>query len=49
LVDSLSQGRTQIEAFGLYYLYAAAIGVPAIALCIWLAMIHPKTATAASA
>jgi PAT family beta-lactamase induction signal transducer AmpG len=49
LVDSLSQGRTQIEAFGLYYLYAAAIGVPAIALCIWLAMIQPKTATAASA
>jgi hypothetical protein len=48
-VESLSQGRTQIEAFGLFYIYAASIGVPAIALCIWLAMIRPKNAPVASA
>jgi len=42
LVESLSQGRTLIDAYGLFYLCAAAIGVPAIALCIWLAMIRPN-------
>jgi PAT family beta-lactamase induction signal transducer AmpG len=46
LVESLSQGRTLIEAYGLFYLYAAAIGLPAIALCVWLAMIPPKSAKA---
>jgi PAT family beta-lactamase induction signal transducer AmpG len=46
LVESLSRGRTQIEAFGLFYIYAAAIGLPAIALCIWLAMIRPRSPTA---
>jgi PAT family beta-lactamase induction signal transducer AmpG len=49
LVESLSQGRTLIDAYGLFYLCAAAIGAPAIALCIWLAMIQPNPPVAESA
>jgi PAT family beta-lactamase induction signal transducer AmpG len=44
IIDSLSQGRTRIDAFGLFYVLAAAIGAPAILACVWLALIKPKAA-----
>ncbi len=34
MVDALSVGRSQLEAYGLFYLLAAAIGIPAILLCL---------------
>jgi PAT family beta-lactamase induction signal transducer AmpG len=37
IVESLRGGRTLLEAYGLYYALAAAIGLPAIALCLVLA------------
>jgi PAT family beta-lactamase induction signal transducer AmpG len=49
LVETLSQGRTLLEAYGLFYLLAAAIGAPAIALCVWLALIRPKPPLAEAA
>jgi PAT family beta-lactamase induction signal transducer AmpG len=44
IVESLSQGRTLLDAYGLFYLLAAAIGAPAILACVWLALIKPKAA-----
>jgi PAT family beta-lactamase induction signal transducer AmpG len=41
IVENLSQGRTLLDAYGLFYIFAAAIGAPAIALCIWLAVVQP--------
>ena len=38
LVDALQQGRTLLEAYGLFYLLSAAIGLPAILLCLILAL-----------
>jgi PAT family beta-lactamase induction signal transducer AmpG len=40
IVETLEPGRTLLHAYGLFYLLAAAIGVPAILLSIWLAMIR---------
>ncbi len=41
IVDDLQQGRTLLEAYGLFYLLSAAIGVPAIVLCLILAYRRP--------
>jgi len=37
IVDGLQHGRTLLEAYGLFYLLSAAIGLPAILLCVILA------------
>ena len=42
IVDGLQHGRTLLEAYGLFYLLAAAIGLPAILLCLVLATHRPK-------
>ena len=44
IVESLTHGRSLLEAYGLFYLLAAAIGAPAIVLCVWLALIRPRSA-----
>ncbi|MGH7017571.1 MAG: MFS transporter, partial [Caulobacteraceae bacterium] len=36
-VEGLARGRSLLEAYGTFYLLAAAIGVPAILLCVLLA------------
>jgi PAT family beta-lactamase induction signal transducer AmpG len=48
IVENLSQGRTLLEGYGLFYLLAAAVGAPAILACIWLALIKPKGPVEAS-
>jgi PAT family beta-lactamase induction signal transducer AmpG len=40
IVENLHQGRTLLEAYGLFYVLAAAIGVPGILICLVLAA-HP--------
>jgi len=47
IVDDLQQGRTLLEAYGLFYLLSAAIGVPAIVLCLILAYRRPAARPAA--
>jgi PAT family beta-lactamase induction signal transducer AmpG len=44
IVESLQQGRSLLEAYALFYLLAAALGLPAILLCIVLARAQPKPA-----
>ncbi len=47
IVDGLQDGRTLLEAYGLFYLLAAAIGLPAILLCLILAArVAPARSTA---
>ncbi len=41
IVEYLQQGRTLLEAYSLFYVLSAAIGVPAIILCIVLALRRP--------
>jgi PAT family beta-lactamase induction signal transducer AmpG len=38
IVEALERGRSLLEAYGLFYLFAGAIGAPAILLCLWLAV-----------
>jgi PAT family beta-lactamase induction signal transducer AmpG len=45
IVDALQQGRGLLEAYGLFYLMSAAIGLPAILLCLVLALRRPAPAT----
>jgi PAT family beta-lactamase induction signal transducer AmpG len=40
IVEALRPGHTQLEAYGLFYLVAAAVGAPAIVLCVWLALLQ---------
>jgi len=42
IVESLQHGRSLLEAYALFYLLAAALGLPAIVLCIVLARAQPK-------
>jgi PAT family beta-lactamase induction signal transducer AmpG len=44
MVESLQHGRSLLEAYALFYLLAAALGAPAIVLCILLARAQPKRA-----
>jgi PAT family beta-lactamase induction signal transducer AmpG len=41
MVESLQHGRTLLEAYSLFYLYCAALGAPAILLCLFLAARRP--------
>jgi PAT family beta-lactamase induction signal transducer AmpG len=41
IVEQLHHGRTLLEAYGAFYLFAAAIGLPAILLCLVLAAWTP--------
>ncbi|MBV8684867.1 MAG: MFS transporter, partial [Caulobacteraceae bacterium] len=44
IVEGLQHGRSLLDAYGLFYVLSGAIGLPAIALCLWLAMAQrPKT------
>jgi len=44
VVEGLHHGRGLVEAYGLFYLFAAAIGLPAILLCVILALRRPSAA-----
>jgi PAT family beta-lactamase induction signal transducer AmpG len=44
IVESLQHGRSLLDAYALFYLLAAALGVPAIVLCVVLARVRPKVA-----
>jgi MFS transporter, PAT family, beta-lactamase induction signal transducer AmpG len=49
IVEGLQHGRSLLDAYGLFYIFSGAIGLPAIALCIWLAMVQrPKTRSTAA-
>jgi PAT family beta-lactamase induction signal transducer AmpG len=45
IVEALQHGRSHLEAFALFYLLAAALGLPAIGLCLVLARVKPRVAT----
>ena len=47
IVEALQQGRSLLEAYALFYLLAAALGLPAIGLCLILARRTPKAALTA--
>lgn len=36
-VETLAQGRTLLEGYGLYFLGTALMGIPAFVLCLWIA------------
>jgi PAT family beta-lactamase induction signal transducer AmpG len=42
IVEALQHGRSHLEAFALFYLLAAALGLPAIGLCLVLSRVKPK-------
>lgn len=42
IVDALHSGRSQLEAFALFYVLAALLGLPAIGLCLVLARVQPR-------
>ena len=48
IVESLKPGHTLLEAYGQFYLMAAAIGLPAILLCLILAARGPVAPAAAA-
>ncbi|HEY2050679.1 MAG TPA: MFS transporter [Caulobacteraceae bacterium] len=49
IVENLQHGRSLLEAYGLFYVFSGAIGLPAILLCIWLATVQrPKPGLAAA-
>jgi PAT family beta-lactamase induction signal transducer AmpG len=46
IVEGLQHGRSLLDAYGLFYVFSGVIGLPAIALCIWLAMVQQPRARA---
>ena len=42
IVEQLQHGRSLLDAYALFYLLAAALGLPAIVLCIVLARVPPR-------
>jgi PAT family beta-lactamase induction signal transducer AmpG len=42
IVDALHQGRPLLDAFAIFYLLAAALGIPAIVLCFMLPRPRPR-------
>jgi PAT family beta-lactamase induction signal transducer AmpG len=44
-VETLEAGRTLLEAYALFFIGTALVGIPALLLCIVLAMRRPKPAT----
>lgn len=49
VVESLSQGRTLMEAYAIFFVGAGAIGIPALILCIFLAGVEKRRQAAAEA
>ena len=49
IVENLSQGRTLLEAYAIFFVSAGAIGIPAIILCLFLARAQPRPTAAAQA
>ena len=49
IVENLSQGRTLLEAYAIFFVGAGAIGIPAIILCLFLARAQPRPTAAAQA
>jgi PAT family beta-lactamase induction signal transducer AmpG len=47
IVDALQHGRTPDQAYATFYLLAAALGIPAIGLCVVLARVPAKRESAA--
>jgi PAT family beta-lactamase induction signal transducer AmpG len=45
IVEGLQHGRTLLDAYALFYLLAAAIGLPAIALCLMASRSPPPSAS----
>ena len=41
MVETLEQGRTLLDAYALFFLGTALLGIPALLLCFWLAMRTP--------
>jgi PAT family beta-lactamase induction signal transducer AmpG len=46
IVEALKPGHSLMQAYGLFYLFAAAIGAPAILLTIWLAAVQGRRRSA---
>ena len=44
MVEALQHGRSLLDAYALFYVLAAAVGAPAILLCLVLALRKPKSA-----
>ena len=40
-VETLEQGRTLLEGYALFFLGTALVGIPAVLLCLWLALRTP--------
>ena len=45
IVEGLQHGRSQLEAYALFYLLAASIGLPAVVLCLMASRSAPTSAT----
>jgi PAT family beta-lactamase induction signal transducer AmpG len=45
IVEGLQHGRSLLDAYALFYLLAATLGLPAILLCLVLARAQPRRAT----
>ena len=43
IVESLQHGRSLLDAYALFYVFSAAIGAPAIVLCLILAWKAPRS------
>ncbi len=46
-VDALSSGRNLMDAYALFFVGSAAIGLPALVLCLFLAQVHRRRDRAA--
>jgi PAT family beta-lactamase induction signal transducer AmpG len=46
LVEALQHGRSLLDAYALFYVLAAAVGAPAVILCLVLAVSRPKLSPA---
>jgi hypothetical protein len=48
MVEALHAGRSQLEAFAIFYLVAASLGLPAVVLCLVLARVQPRPSALSS-
>ena len=48
MVEALHAGRSQLEAFAIFYLVAASLGLPAVVLCLVLARVRPRPSALSS-
>ena len=46
--SSSKPGRTLLEAYALFFIGTALVGIPALLLCLWLAMRTPDARAAAA-